>query len=73
MGGRQLPPLIELRTDKLGTTLYRPFTPLYRPFTPNSPRSDPRVAVVVNQTQDRGWKLAGNLITINFNPPCKMC
>jgi hypothetical protein len=62
MGGRQLPPLIELRTDKLGTTLYRP-------FTPNGPHSDPRVAAVVNREQDRRWKLAGNFTTMNFKPP----
>ncbi len=63
MGGRQLPPLIELKTDKLGTTLYRP-------LTPNGPRqSDPQVTAVVNREQDRGWKLAGNFTRMNFKPP----
>lgn len=61
-GGRQLPPLIELRTDKLGTTLYRP-------FAPSSPQSDPRVTAVVNQSGRGGWNLAGNFTRMNFKPP----
>ncbi len=62
MGGRQLPPLIELRTDKLGTTLYRP-------MTPGRPQSDPQVTAIVNQSGNSGWRLAGNFTTMNFQPP----
>jgi hypothetical protein len=62
MGGRQLPPLIELRTDKLGTTLYRP-------MTPRAPQSDPHVTAVINQSGNGGWRMAGNFTTMNFQPP----
>ena len=62
MGGRELPPLIELRTDKLGTTLYRP-------MTPRGPQSDPRVTAIMNQSGNGGWRLAGNFTTMNFQPP----
>ncbi len=61
-GGRQLPPLIELRTDKLGTTLYRPMTPI-------GPQSDPHVTAIVSQSENNGWRLAGNFTTMNFQPP----
>jgi hypothetical protein len=64
MGGRPLPPLIELRTDKLGTTLYRP-------FAPNGLQSDPRVVAVVNRSGRSGWNLAGNFSRMNFKPPLK--
>jgi hypothetical protein len=62
MGGRQLPRLIEFRTDKLGTTLYRP-------MAPRSPQSDPQVTAIMNQTGNVGWRLAGNFTTMNFHPP----
>lgn len=62
MGGRQLPPLIELRTDKLGTTLYRP-------MIPRGPQSDPQVTAIMNQSGKGGWRLAGNFTTMNFQPP----
>ena len=62
MDGRQLPPLIELKTDKLGTTLYRP-------LAPNGLQSDPQVVAVVNHAESGGWKLAGNFTRMNFKPP----
>jgi hypothetical protein len=62
MGGRRLPPLIEFRTDKLGTTLYRP-------YAPSGLRSDSRVVAVVNQSGRGGWNLAGSFTRINFKPP----
>ncbi len=62
MDGRQLPPLIKLKTDKLGTTLYRP-------VTPSSLRSDPRLTAIMNQSGNGGWRLAGNFTTMNFKPP----
>jgi hypothetical protein len=62
MGDRPLPPLIELRTDKLGTTLYRP-------MTPGRPQSDPQVTAIVNQTGNGRWRVAGNFTTMNFQPP----
>jgi hypothetical protein len=62
MGGRQVPPLIELRTDKLGTTLYRP-------MTPRGPQADPQVTAIMNQLGNGGWRMAGNFTTMNFQPP----
>jgi hypothetical protein len=62
MGGRQLPPLIELRTDKLGTTLYRP-------MTLRGLQSDPQVAAIMSQSGNGGWRMAGNFTTMNFQPP----
>jgi len=62
MGGRQPPPLIELRTDKLGTTRYRP-------MTPRGPQSDPQVTAIMSQSGNGGWRLAANFTTMNFQPP----
>jgi hypothetical protein len=64
MGGRQPPPLIELRTDKLGTTLYRP-------MTPRGPQSDPQVTAIMSQSGNGGWRLAANFTTMNFQPPLR--
>jgi hypothetical protein len=61
-GGRPLPPLIELRTDKLGTTLYRPMIPA-------PPPSDSQVTAVMNQMGNSRWRLAANFTTMNFQPP----
>jgi hypothetical protein len=64
LGGRQFPPLIELRTDKMGTTLYRP-------FTPSVVQSDPEMAAIVGRSGNSGWKLAGKFTTMNFQPPLR--
>lgn len=62
MNGQRLPPLIEFKTDKLGTTLYRP-------LALNGLQIEPRVLAVANQSDSGGWKLAGNFNRMNFKPP----
>ncbi|MGH7906362.1 MAG: hypothetical protein ACREP6_07015, partial [Candidatus Binataceae bacterium] len=60
--GRQMPLLIELRTDKLGTTIYRP-------FEIGAPEISPELMALKNEEGTAGgWKLAGNFVTMNFQP-----
>lgn len=60
MGERPLPRLIELRTDKLGTTMYRP-------LNLGSSMTDPQQAV--GQMGGLGaWRDMGDLAGMNFQP-----
>ena len=63
MGERPLPRLIELRTDKLGTTMYRP-------LNLGGPMIDPQVQQAVGQIGDLGaWRAMGDLAGMHFQPP----
>jgi hypothetical protein len=60
MGERPLPRLIELRTDKLGTTMYRP-------LNLGGPMTDPQHAVA--QVGGLGaWRDMGDLAGMHFQP-----
>jgi len=64
MGERPLPRLIELRTDKLGTTMYRP-------LNLGGPMIDPQLQQqVVGQVGGLGaWRELGDLAGMHFQPP----
>ena len=63
MGERPLPRLIELRTDKLGTTTYRP-------LNLGGPMTDPQVQQAVGKIGDLGaWRPIGDLAGMHFQPP----
>ena len=63
MGERPLPRLIELRTDKLGTTTYRP-------LNLGGPMTDPQVRQAVGKIGDPGeWRPMGDLAGMHFQPP----
>jgi hypothetical protein len=65
MGKRPLPRLIELRTDKLGTTMYRP-------LNPSEPMTDPQLQQAVGQVGSLGrWRDMGDLPGTHFQPPLK--
>jgi len=63
MGDRALPRLIELRTDNLGTTMYRP-------LNLGGPVVDPRAQQAVGHIGDLGeWRAVGDLAGMHFQPP----
>ena len=63
MGERPLPRLIELRTDKLGTTMYRP-------LDLDGTMTDPQVQQAVGKISDLGaWRPMGDLAGMHFQPP----
>jgi hypothetical protein len=64
MGERPLPRLIELRTDKLGTTMYRP-------LNLGGPMIDPQLQQqAVGQIGSLGaWRVMGDLPGMHFQPP----
>ena len=63
MGERPLPRLIELRTDKLGTTMYRP-------LDLGGPMTDPQVQQGVAKISDLGaWRPMADLAGMHFQPP----
>ena len=63
MGERPLPRLIELRTDKLGTTMYRP-------LDLGGPMTDPQVQQAVGKISDLGaWRPMADLAGMHFQPP----
>lgn len=62
MGERPLPRLIELKTDNLGTTMYRP-------LNPGGPAIDPQLQHSVGQIGDPGaWRDMGDLAGAHFQP-----
>ena len=63
MGERPLPRLIELRTDKLGTTTYRP-------LNLGGPMTDPQVQQAVGKIGEPGaWRPMADLAGMHFQPP----
>jgi hypothetical protein len=63
MGERPLPRLIELRTDKLGTTMYRP-------LNLGGPMTDPQLQQAAGQISGLGaWRDMGDLAGMHFQPP----
>lgn len=63
MGERPLPRLIELRTDKLGTTMYRP-------LNLGGPMIDLQVQQAAGQIGDLGaWRAMRDLSGMHFQPP----
>lgn len=63
MGKRPLPQLIELKTDKLGTTMYRP-------LTLGGPMIDPQMQQIVGQNGGPGaWRAMGDFAGVDFQPP----
>jgi hypothetical protein len=63
MGGRPLPRLIELRTDQLGTTMYRP-------LNLGGSMVDPQAQQAAGQIGGLGaWRAMGDLAGIHFEPP----
>ena len=63
MGKRPLPRLIELRTDKLGTTMYRR-------LNLGGPMIDPPMQEASGQIGDLGaWRDMGDLAGMHFQPP----
>jgi hypothetical protein len=63
MGERPLPRLIELKTDSLGTTMYRP-------LNLGGPIIDPQVQQAVGQTSGPGaWRDMEDLARMQFQPP----
>ena len=63
MGERPLPRLIELKTDQLGTTMYRP-------LNLGGPMIDPQVQQAVGQIGGLGaWRAMGDLAGMHFQPP----
>jgi hypothetical protein len=63
MGERPLPRLIELRTDKLGTTMYRP-------LNLGGPMIDPQVQQTVGHSGGTGaWRVMGDPAGMHFQPP----
>ena len=63
LGERPLPQLIELRTDKLGTTMYRP-------LNLGGPMIDPQVQQAAGQIGDLGaWRAMRDLSGMHFQPP----
>jgi hypothetical protein len=62
MSKRPLPRLIELRTDKLGTTMYRP-------LNLGGPMIDPQMQQVAAQIGGPGaWRAMGDLAGMHFQP-----
>ncbi len=62
MGERPVPRLIELKTDTLGTTMYRP-------LNLGGPIIDPQVQQAVGQTSGPGaWRDMGDLAGMRFQP-----
>ena len=65
MGERPLPRLIELRTDELGTTMYRP-------LNLGGPTIDPQVQQTVGQSGGLGaWRAMGDFAGMHFQPPLR--
>lgn len=62
MGERPLPQLIELRTDNLGTTMYRP-------LNLGGPMVDPQAQAVGQIGHLGAWRAMGDLAGMNFQPP----
>src|SRR5512146_146502 len=63
MGERPLPQLMELKTDRLGTTMYRP-------LNLGGPVIDPQVQQRVGQIGGLGaWRAMGDLTRMRFQPP----
>ena len=61
----EIPMLVELRTDKTGTTRYRELSLVGADL-------DPEWSAMPNQdTKDGGWKLATNFTKMNFQPPLR--
>ncbi|HVB82243.1 MAG TPA: hypothetical protein VNE82_20105 [Candidatus Binataceae bacterium] len=64
MGERPLPRLIEIRTDKLGTTMYRPLNLAGAATDPQAQRQ------TVGQIDGLGaWRDMGDLARMHFQPP----
>jgi hypothetical protein len=65
MGERPLPRLIELRTDELGTTMYRP-------LNLGGSTIDPQVQQTVGQSGGLGaWRAMGDFAGMHFQPPLR--
>lgn len=62
MGERPLPQLLELRTDNLGSTTYRP-------LNPGAPIIDRQVQQSSGTDNSAPWRAMGDLAGRNFQPP----
>ena len=63
MGERPLPQLIELKTDKLGATMYRP-------INQSGPMIDSQAQQAVGKVGDLGaWRPMEDLASMHFQPP----